>query len=117
MKKIFLVLALISSLAQAGEWSSTDKLLAETALATAIIDWRQTQLIAEEPNCWEKNPLLGRKPSMKHINLYFAGAIIANYLIADSLSEKWRRAWLSGLIGLELITVNNNRQLGIKLKF
>ena len=103
--------------ARADSWDATEKTLAGAALIGTAIDWRQTQIIAATPGCWEKNPLIGAHPSMKRVNLYFIGAIGVNYLVADALPSGWRKAWLGSVTALEIVMVGNNKRMGIGFKF
>lgn len=87
-----------------------------------VVDWGQTLDIARNPTEYhEYNPILGRHPSEDEVNTYFMivipAQIGAGFLIEKLANEKWRNAFWTGCIGLELGMVANNYNLGLKVRF
>lgn len=123
------------------EWQDT------AYIASLLIDWRQTQIIATEktPEHWETgyfkdgteyktliperykykeyNPLLGKRPSLEKVNYYFAFSNISYiYLKHKSYQNggKWLKAfslYQKCLLAIELTCMNKNYQLGITKLF
>ena len=74
MKSIILMLLLAAGTAHAFDpWDTTDKAVGVAAATAFVIDWRQTQSIARDPQHWsELNPMLGQHPSVGAVNRHFA---------------------------------------------
>ena len=60
---------------------------------------------------------MGRNPPDSTVALYFVGSTVANYLIADALSLKYRRAWLVASVLFQAANVGRNYNMGWKVKF
>lgn len=120
---IFIISALLAlpqvAMAQAPEDDRREIISLKVAGNLLLIaDWKQTRFIARHPDeFYEKNPILGRHPSTKRVDLYFIGAIaafnVADYLLGPRLSNGM---WI-GVIAVEGVTVHRNAGLGIKIKF
>jgi hypothetical protein len=90
------------------------------AVLALACDWRQTLWSTLwAPDLFEANPLLGRQPSARRVNIYF---MFSSILVAGSLAflilyEKFGAALsVSGFVAaLELSCVINNWSLGISL--
>lgn len=109
---------LVSSTLLANDlWSTQDKLLEGAFVVATALDWGQTMDIANHPDLYERNRILGRHPSNATINTYFATSILIHAVVADQLHGKWRTAWQATWIGLEVGTVQRNYALGIRLNF
>lgn len=121
MNKFLILLALIiplNSEAQFANWSPTDKALLATSTALLVADWGQTRYIAKNPDRFhEKNPLLGKHPSVGEVDGYFVTAIIGNYLLADVIGPTNRKWYLGGVTAMETVVVIRNRGIGIKISF
>lgn len=103
---------------RAAEWSTRDQVLFSASSALLVADWAQTRHTARNPHLfYEKNPILGRHPSLGRVNAYFVTALVANYFLTDALSPKWRTAYQAGLIGLEVYVIGNNKRIGVKMDF
>lgn len=95
-------------------WDITDKALLAGCAALWYIDYQQTLEIAADENRYELNPFLGEDPSKDRVNLHFAGSFVINYLIADRLSPRNRKKYLTLMIMFESAVVNHNIQVGVK---
>jgi len=87
-----------------------------------LADWGQTREIASNDDFSEFNPLLGRTPSLTEVNLWFGGALLANYGINSvdcdkSKCKQLKRAYLTGVIIMQAANVINNKSIGIGFKF
>jgi hypothetical protein len=78
-------------------------------------DWGQTRDIAAHPERFkETNSVLGRHPSARRVDAYFAGAMLGTVGLTYVLPPHARRTVLGGLITLEVMIVlrNNSLQVG-----
>jgi hypothetical protein len=109
--------------------------LEAAVIASLIIDWGQTRDLAKQDikvvrtydTGWEvtklckdnteTNPLLGRFPSLASVNRYFISALILQPIILRMMSHKWRMRFLTGTLAIQLVMVNHNRQIGLKVRF
>jgi hypothetical protein len=88
------------------------------AIVATILDWLQTVSIARDPrHYYELNPILGRHPSERRINIYFSiccSTFLALVLTLGMYGEfGWTAGISSALLGIELCCVVNNWCLGI----
>ncbi len=114
-KRLCLSLCLLSSLPAAARDPDTE-LAAAVTLHT--MDWLQTRKIAANlHHLRETNQILGAKPSMAHVNKYFAatmlGGIAAHYLLPEKYAKWSDRIWIS----VEAGAVAHNFGMGIGFKF
>lgn len=80
-----------------------------------VLDWLQTLTIARNPHLWwERNPFLGRHPSVHRVHTHFAltGAGLA--LLVWLLPEPFAVPLLACMLVAEAICVINNHRLGIR---
>ena len=84
--------------------------------AVLYADYRQTRVIAENPDKWiETNPILGDHPSKQRVRNYFIGAAIAHTGITALLPQgPYRTLWQVLSIGWEAGMVSANYRIGIK---
>lgn len=88
---------------------------------TLFEDWQQTKDIKNQPRAfiyedgkttsvkhYEGNKILGKFPSSKDIDLYFAISAIAHTGIAYVLPEKYAKVWQFAWIGVQTKTIDNN---------
>ncbi len=119
MKRLALLLLALSSQAHAfDDWSLTDSVLATTAATAYVIDWRQTQSIARDPQrFYELNPLLGSHPSVGDVNRHFAlnGLVVAG--IAEALPHTYRDLYLGGVTVTEGLFARHNYKIGLRFAF
>jgi len=111
--------ALFPSLCEARDpWEFTDYAFAGAALASLVVDWGQTRHIAKNPDrFYEKNQILGPKPSVGKVDAYFAGAMLSTVAVAHVLPRDYRRLFLAGTLSMELSVVEQNRSIGVKIEF
>ena len=119
MKTVLLtiIFLLLTTCSYAGEWNSTDKILFRSFIVLQFVDYNQTLAIVHDDNYDELNPIMGRHPSDSTVALYFVGSTVANYLIADTLSVKYRRAWLVASVLFQVANVGRNYNIGWKIEF
>lgn len=92
-------------------------ILALTAIAVLllILDWRQTLQIARDPGRRELNPILGPKPSVGRVNVYFAawvGVLIAGAFLLPHIAAL---VLMLVVIAVETWTVSRNYRRGLRL--
>ncbi len=97
------------------EWTlgRTTALTVSTALLVA--DWGQTRTIATQPDHPEMNPLLGRDPHPRAVDLYFASAIALNLLAQHALPAGYRELFAGMISAMEAAAVINNHFAGIEM--
>ena len=121
MKKLILILMLfpVNTFAQ-DKWDNIDKGLFGAFIFLEIIDYGQTTYIFDNPNYYERNSIIRKADEsfgQAGILLYFTSAIIGSYFLADKLSSKNRKLFLSAIDLFQIKTVNDNFSVGIKIKF
>ncbi len=100
-------------------WDNWDKALFAGAVVANAADGVTTHIIMREEGCTEKSPILGEHPSDARIAAYLTAVTIAQYLVAEHLPGPWRKAFLSGMIVLELKCTRHNylTHLGCTARF
>jgi hypothetical protein len=101
-------------------WDKTNTQLHAPLTLLMVADMGQT-LWAQE-HYWtqgahEQNQILGKYPSKNEIREYFVISYIAITGMTYILPDKWSHVFQSSIITLEVYTVNENRMLGIGVKF
>ncbi len=99
-------------------WDNWDKVLFAGAIAATAADGVTSHIIMNE-GCTEKSPILGEHPSDTRIAAYLAAATVVQYLVAEHLPPPWRKAFLAGMIVLELKCARHNylTHLGCTARF
>jgi hypothetical protein len=104
--------------AKAEDWSTSTKILTMSAMALTVADWGQTRDIVKSNGRYvELNRILGPQPSMGKVNAYFVGMLVSQFLVAEFLPDPYKTMVLSGVIGMELQAVGNNKSIGLKINF
>lgn len=123
MKRLLISFAfflLWAGVAHASDESFTklDYVLAAAAFATTVGDWGQTRYIAKNPDrYYEKNPILGRHPSVRKVDAYFATMIVGGAVLAYNLPAEYRTIFLGGVLLVETTMLIRNKKIGIKFSF
>jgi len=82
------------------------------------IDWGQTRYLVKHPeHYYERNPLLGKHPSMARVNVLCIGSIAGTLLIADWLTPRNRKLFLGTVTGIELAVIGHNKNIGLRMSF
>ena len=104
--------------AEAREWTDEEKIWGTVAGTMLLGDWTTTRYGSRHwhEGYYEKNFILGKHPHTDKVDLYFLFVIPALYLTADYFSD-YRKIILMSLSATELIMINNNLSIGLKLKF
>ena len=109
------------------EWTWQDTSWEAASLGALVLDWGTTRDAAWE-NAHvrregfyslhaEGNPVLGRYPSTKSVDLYFASSIVTHAAVAALLPQGWRRAWQASTVGLEVLVLRGNFRAGLSVRF
>lgn len=115
---VLLVLALLGASYGAEKWTGTDTALESAFVLTMLIDRNQTMQAIDggyEEVGWARH-FIGSHPSEGRINSYFALATAAHAAIAYLLPQPWRLGWQSFWIGVEVNTIDRNREFGLGVK-
>lgn len=88
----------------------------ETAIILHIADWAQTRHIATNSRFIENNPILGKRPTLKRVNIYMFTTGIALVSLHYALPVKFRKSFRVGWMVNNIVTVGTNYQMGIVMK-
>ena len=59
-------------------WTKADTIREGAVLGLFLADYGQTADIVDSPEYFERNPILGRYPSIQQVRWYFAGCAVAH---------------------------------------
>ena len=108
-----IVLALVLSVGCANVHVNRATLIAST-LALAC-DWAQTR--AASSSGWvgflESNPIMGDRPSTGMVDMYFAGALIANASAWALMPQRFRSAIPVGVVAIQQDAIRSNAGYGM----
>lgn len=93
-----------------------DRAMLVTSTATLACDWMQTRAVAQAAPSydWERNPMLGKTPSVGQVDAYFAGSALANLALWAIIPEKWRAAAPAVLTATQIYTIaDNTKTIGV----
>jgi hypothetical protein len=99
------------------KWTTLDTILQSTYAFTLIADWAQTRQICKFDNLQESNPIMGRNPSNKTINIFFVGNFLIHTTISYFLPKPYRTVWQAYFIGVEKEAIEHNKNSGIHINF
>ena len=104
--------------ALADEWTPEQRYMGAALAAITVVDWAQTRYIADSRGrFYETNPLIGKYPSMRRVDTYFAASLLLGALVLDSLPTEYRDTALKAGLVLEVLVVSNNARIGVGVKF
>ena len=112
--KYLLILILILSFACAHDpWTKADTARHAAYTTLHVIDWQQTKENASKAEYYELNPILGKYPSQREVDVYFLGTWIGMTTAAYLLPSEWRKALQYVVIGVEASCVGLNYSIGL----
>lgn len=104
--------------ARADEWTPEQRYMGAALAAVTVVDWAQTRYIADSHGrFYETNPLIGKYPSMRRVDTYFATSMLLGALVLDALPTEYRDTALKAGLVLEVLVVSNNARIGVGVKF
>lgn len=104
--------------ARADEWTPEQRYMGAALAAVTVVDWAQTRYIADSNGrFYETNPVLGRYPSMRRVDTYFAASMLVGAIVLDALPTEYRDTALKAGLVLEVLVVSNNARIGVGVKF
>lgn len=104
-------------------WTKADTQRQLVYTALHVIDWGQTRYIAthehiyETKLVYETNPILGKRPSIQEVDIYFASTLVGHAVVSYLLPPKYRAGWQMLWIGVELNQVSANYNIGVNVHF
>ena len=118
MKKLLLILLLLSFTTNGEELSKPEK-VGELAFQTVnFIDMMQTlEIVQHDDLYYETNPILGKHPRQNEVITYFMIRGAMHYEITKWLPEKFRLTWLTVTFLPQLPLLEHNHNLGIRVSF
>jgi hypothetical protein len=87
----------------------------EQTVKTASCEYTIHANQSKVENRTERNPLLGRHPSTRKVDMYFALSGITYAFMTRNLPEKWRRVYMITSVTIEAFCVGNNIRLGVRV--
>ncbi len=112
-----ILLGLLSP-AFADPWTGADTVRELAFDGAATLDWAQTRwIVSHEPQFHEVNPILGRRPPIGTVDLYFLSSLALHAAVSRALPETWRQPWQYATLGIEAGFVGYNAELGIHFRF
>lgn len=104
--------------ARADEWTPEQRYMGAALAAVAAVDWAQTRYIADSGGrFYETNPIIGKYPSMRRVDTYFAASMLLGAVVLDALPTEYRDTALKAGLVLEVLVVSNNARIGVGVKF
>lgn len=112
MKSLAVFLCLSTSV---WAWNTQDTILEVAYTALLIVDWHQTNEIADRPDLWhEHNPSLGKHPSKAAVNRFMMASMVLHPVVSVLLHTPYRTGWQVASIGLEIGCCAVNIRIGIR---
>jgi hypothetical protein len=96
-------------------WTRTDYALEGSYLMLHFIDWRQTRTIAKDDDYHERNPILGRDPSVREVDVYFAVTTVLHPIVSHFLPKPYRTWWQGITVTVAGTCVIHNWHVGIRM--
>jgi hypothetical protein len=85
--------------------------------AITAVDWAQSREFEDSGLFYERNIVLGRRPSKDKVDAMIPLGILGQWLVTRQLKPEHRRAWQMFMVGVETTAVYNNYQIGIRVDF
>jgi len=119
--KILLLLILLTTTLHTQEFYIGESI----SVGLIAADWKLTRYLAKEN--WttiknnkhyrhiESNLILGKKPSVRKVDIYMGAAIVAHIIIAKKLPRHWRYALWGATITTQAMVIYNHHKNGNKI--
>lgn len=120
MRCLLLLLFLCWGSASANdEWTKEQKNWYIASNVAIIADWATTRNMTRryDEGFTERNFILGDRPSLQRLDLYFTGYLIGHYFLTDYLQGDTRLKYLKIVTFVEFGAVGNNLSVGLRLRF
>ena len=115
---VALAAAACASSVCADEWTAEQRYMGAALAAVTVVDWAQTRYIADSAGrFYETNPVIGKAPSMRRVDTYFAASMLLGAAVLDGLPTEYRDMALKAGLVLEVLVVSNNARIGVGVKF
>ena len=113
--RLLAVMLLVPSVCFAGDWSKIDTAWELGYLGVMTIDCLQAR--DTRPQYVERNPLLGEHPSKGRIDNLCLASAIGHFGVSYVLPSDWRRIWQISTIAAEIVVVQHQYRIGLKMTF
>lgn len=117
MKKIIPFILLLPSLAFAGDWDKTDKILYGSYLSLEVVDCLQTRYAMNRPDQFSERNQLIEKVGAKNVVAYSAVEVLGVLWLSDKISPKYRKGFLVLATSVNIWCIRHNYKAGIKFRF
>lgn len=95
-------------------WDRADTIRQSIYTAAHCVDWLQTQEIVSNDDYYELNPVLGKHPTHREVDIYMGATLIANWAIAGMLKPEYREIFQYLSITVEVGCAVHNYRIGIR---
>lgn len=100
------------------DWTKADTTREVAWQVLNAVDWAQTLEIARQPEKYhERNPILGKHPSVGEVNTYMGISAVAHVGISYLLPKKYRMYWQYITIGVSGTCMVSNFNIGLGVRF
>ena len=101
------------------DWSQEQQRWYVASNIDLLADWATTRDLSRryDEGYYERNVLLGRRPSTSTVDLYFVTGLIAHYFITDWVRDSNRTMYLKIVTAVEAGAAANNISIGLRLRF
>ncbi|MCG8473245.1 MAG: hypothetical protein MI742_15500 [Desulfobacterales bacterium] len=111
----FLVCISGSANAYENSWNKETTARELCFLFTLYQDWKQTRVIAANPNRFkETNPILGKHPTRSEVDTYFTACALGHAMIAYMLPPRASKIWQTMWIGIQSDVIEGNSEVGVR---
>jgi hypothetical protein len=117
---ILTCMALLSSTAQADDWTPSNTAWEAAFIAATIVDCGQTRDISRRPayeGYYEHNTIIGRNPSVGRIDKYFSAVLIGHFAVSYVLPKKYRETWQKYTTVSQVAIIAHNHYIGLRVDF
>lgn len=116
LTSLFLAMALTVGEAHADDWTARDTVV-QSAVVLSLAADMLTTLDGVRQDYWERNPVLGSKPSRGAVVGYFASTMAIHTLVAWALPRPYRELWQGSALAVSVWAVSTNVQAGLRFRW
>ena len=117
LRHYWIIPLLLISFSVNAEWTKADQQRQLLFTAIHLADWGQTLDTVERDNFHENNPVLGKNPSRRKVNIFMASTLAGHWYIAKNISNRNRKSFQIISLAAKVLLVIHNRHIGLKVRF
>jgi hypothetical protein len=85
------------------------------SIGMIAVDWKTTRGISNRDGHYERNMILGKRPSPTKVDIYMATCVVAHVILAKKLPRHWRYALWGVTVGFQGYVMWNKHKNGTKI--